>query len=67
MTALTSPTFALRAPRAELRRKQFSLVRPRAVLHSPAAAAAAGGMAPDSVFKRFPAIGDTAASENERS
>jgi hypothetical protein len=67
MTALTSPSFALPSARSDSRRKQFSLGRPRAVLHSPAAITASGGMAPDSVFKRLPAIGDTAAVEKQRS
>jgi hypothetical protein len=66
MTALTSPSFALRPQRDGLRQKQFSLSRPRAAIHSPAAIEAAGGMAPDSVFKRFPAIGDTPSSDKQR-
>ena len=37
MTALTSPSFALRPQRDGLRQKQFSLSRPRAAGHSPAA------------------------------
>jgi hypothetical protein len=59
MTALHSPSFALRPQRDGLRQKQFSPVRPRAVGHSPAALAGAGGAEPDCVVKRFPAIGDT--------
>jgi hypothetical protein len=59
MTALTSPSFALRRQRDGLRQKQFSLSRPRAAGLSSAERAGAGGMAADSVCKRFPAIGDT--------
>jgi hypothetical protein len=63
MTAITSPSFALRPQRDGLRQKQFSLSRQRAAGHSSAALAHAGGAAPDCVFKRFPAIGDTASDK----
>ena len=66
MTALTSPTFALRPQRDGLRQKQFSLSRPRAAGHSLAALAGAGSIAPESVFKRFPAIGDTPSNDRQR-
>ena len=59
MTALTSPSFALRPQRDGLRQKQFYLSRPRASGPSLATQAGAVGIASDSVFKRFPAIGDT--------
>lgn len=62
MTALTSPSFALRQQRDGLRQKQFSSSRPRAAGHSLAALASAGGAATDCVFKRLPAIGDTPSS-----
>jgi hypothetical protein len=59
MTAHTSPSFALRPQRDGLRQKQFSLSRPRVAGHSLANLDRASGAAPDCVFKRFPAIGDT--------
>jgi hypothetical protein len=49
----------MRRQRDGLRQKQFSAVRSRSAGHSPAALDAACGAAPDCVFKRFPAIGDT--------
>lgn len=66
MTALTSPSFAMRPQRDGLRQKQFSLSRPRAAGQSLAALAATGGIASDSVFKRFPAIGDTPSLDKQR-
>ncbi len=60
MTAPTSPSFALRPRRDGLRQKQVSLSRPRAAGQMLAAQSGAGHIAPESVFKRFPAIGDTA-------
>ncbi|HEY2254825.1 MAG TPA: hypothetical protein VGI11_04235 [Variovorax sp.] len=66
MTALTSPSFALRPQRDGLRQKQFYLSRPRAAGLTSAALAGADGMAPDSVFKRFPAIGDTPSVDKQR-
>jgi len=66
MTALTSPSFALRQQRDGLRQKQFSPSRPRAAGHSSAALASAGGAAPDCVVKRFPAIGDTSSLDKQR-
>ena len=66
MTALTSPSFALRPQRDGLRQKQFSLSRPRAAGHSLAALEASSGIAPDCVFKRFPAIGDTPSFDKQR-
>jgi hypothetical protein len=66
MTALNSPSFALRPQRDGLRQKQFSLSRTRAAGHSAAALANAGGAAPDCVFKRFPAIGDTPSVQKQR-
>jgi len=66
MTAHNSPSFALRPQRDGLRQKQFSLSRPRAAGHSAAALANAGGAAPDCVFKRFPAIGDTPSVQKQR-
>jgi len=66
MTALTSPTFALRPQRDGLRQKQFSLSRPRAAGQLLAAQAGAGHFAPESVFKRFPAIGDTPSFDKQR-
>jgi hypothetical protein len=66
MTALNSPSFALRPQRDGLRQKQFSLSRPRAAGHSAAALANAAGAAPDCVFKRFPAIGDTPSVQKQR-
>jgi hypothetical protein len=59
MTALTSPSFAARPQRDGLRQKQFSLSRPRAASQVIATVDAGHGAAPDCVFKRFPAIGDT--------
>jgi hypothetical protein len=59
MTALSSPSFALRSPQHGLRHKHVSPSRPRAATHLSGAIEAGSGMAPDSVFKRLPAIGDT--------
>ena len=66
MTALTSPSFALRPQRDGLRQKQFSLSRPRAAGQLLASQAGAGHFAPESVFKRFPAIGDTVSLDKQR-
>ncbi len=66
MTAHTSPSFALRRQRDGLRQKQFSLSRPRAAGHSPGALDAASAAAPECVFKRFPAIGDTVSLDKQR-
>jgi len=66
MTALTSPSFALRLQRDGLRQKQFSLSRTRSAGHSSAVLAGAAGVAPDCVFKRFPAIGDTPVHDKQR-
>ncbi|WP_077001165.1 hypothetical protein [Variovorax sp. KK3] len=63
MTAITSPSFALRPQRDGLRQKQFSLSRSRTAGHPSSALAHGGGAAPDCVFKRFPAIGDTASDK----
>jgi len=65
MTALFSPSIALRPQRNGLRQKQFSLSRPRGAGHQLGALDASGGAAPDCVFKRFPAIGDTPASSKQ--
>jgi len=59
MNALSSPAFASRTPQNGLRPKHVSPSRPRAATLLPGALDASNGMAPDSVFKRFPAIGDT--------
>jgi hypothetical protein len=66
MTAHSSPSFALRPQRDGLRQKQFSLSRPRAAGHSLAALEASSGIAPDCVFKRNPAIGDTPSVDKQR-
>jgi len=66
MTALTSPSFALRPQRDGLRSKQFPLSRPRAAGQVLAAQSGAGQFAPESVFKRFPAIGDTPSHDPQR-
>jgi len=66
MTAQNSPSFAMRPQRDGLRQKQFSLSRPRAAGQSAAALAGAAGAAPECVFKRFPAIGDTPPIQNQR-
>jgi hypothetical protein len=66
MTAHSSPSFALRPQRDGLRQKQFSLSRPRAAGHSLAALEASSGIAPDCVFKRHPAIGDTPSVDKQR-
>ena len=66
MTALTSPSFALRQQRDGLRQKQFSLSRPRAAGHSVGAIDAAAGATADCVIKRFPAIGDTVSLDKQR-
>lgn len=49
----------MRVPQHGLRPKHVSPSRPRAATHLPGSMDAGNGMAPDSVFKRFPAIGDT--------
>ena len=49
----------MRVPQHGLRPKHVSPSRPRAATHLPGALEAGSGMAPDSVFKRFPSIGDT--------
>jgi hypothetical protein len=59
MTVLSSPSFTLRPQRDGLRQKQVFLSRPRAVSQLAAGFDGLGGAAPDCVFKRFPAIGDT--------
>jgi len=56
----------MRPQRDGLRQKQFSLSRPRAAGHSLAALEASSGIAPDCVFKRFPAIGDTPSVQKQR-
>ena len=66
MTALTSPSFAMRPQRDGLRQKQFSLSRPRAAGQALAALSGAAGIAADCVFKRFPAIGDTPSLDKQR-
>jgi hypothetical protein len=66
MTALSSPSFALRPQRDGQRQKHFSLSRPRAASQSPAAFLSAEGAAGDCVFKRFPAIGDTSSAQKQR-
>jgi hypothetical protein len=66
MTAHTSPSFAMRPHRDGLRQKQFFLSRPRASGHSLSALDAASAAAPECVFKRFPAIGDTPSLHNQR-
>jgi hypothetical protein len=66
MTALHSPSFALRPQRDGLRQKQFSPVRPRAGGHSSAALPGSAGAEPDCVIKRFPAIGDTSSSSLDK-
>jgi hypothetical protein len=67
MTAQNSPSFALRQQRDGVRQKQFSLSRPRAAGQQLGAFDAAHGAAPDCVFKRFPAIGDIASLDKQRS
>ena len=62
MTASSSPTFALRPQRDGLRSTQAVLSRPRAASALAAGSDGLGGAAPDCVFKRFPAIGDTPSS-----
>ncbi|VWX58168.1 conserved hypothetical protein [Burkholderiales bacterium 8X] len=59
MTAPFSPSIARRPSRDGLRQKQFSLSRPPVAGSSTPSFEAIGGAAPDCVFKRFPAIGDT--------
>jgi hypothetical protein len=65
MTAYSSPSFALRPQRGGLRQKQLFFSRPRMAGHSPAALEGLGGITPDCVFKRFPAIGDTPATRKQ--
>ncbi|WP_093381043.1 hypothetical protein [Variovorax sp. OV329] len=59
MTTLSSPSFATRSPQYGLRHKHVSPSRPRAATQLSGSLESGNGMAPDSVFKRFPAIGDT--------
>jgi hypothetical protein len=66
MTAYSNPSFALRPQRDGLRQKQFFSSRPRAAGHSLAALDAFSSIAPDCVFKRFPAIGDTPSAQKQR-
>ncbi|WP_286606482.1 hypothetical protein [Variovorax jilinensis] len=66
MTAHHSPSFALRPQRDGVRQKQLSLSRPRAAGSLLASQAGAGTFASDSVFKRFPAIGDTPSFDRQR-
>ncbi|MDM0088157.1 MULTISPECIES: hypothetical protein [unclassified Variovorax] len=66
MTALSSPSFALRPQRDSLRSKQSSLSRSRAAGVSTPGYDGLGGTAADSVFKRFPAIGDTPSLSKQR-
>ncbi|MFT4266955.1 MAG: hypothetical protein QM586_07015 [Xenophilus sp.] len=61
MNPLIGPSSALRLQRDGLRQKPHSTVRPRAAGQAPAGALNAAGAAVDCVFKRMPAIGDTAA------
>jgi hypothetical protein len=63
MNALATPSFAHRPQRGSLRQAPFSLSRPRAAGH---ALATSSGIAPDCVFKRFPAIGDTPSAQKQR-
>lgn len=65
MSTLTSPSFALRPQRDGSRQKHIHAGRPRAAGQSLGALNAAHGTAPDSVFKRFPAIGDTPSSSKQ--
>jgi hypothetical protein len=66
MTAFSSPVFALRPQRDGLRHKQFSLSRPRAASQVLGALDTASRAAPDCVFKRLPAIGDTPSNDKQR-
>ncbi|HYP70619.1 MAG TPA: hypothetical protein VEP93_07010 [Variovorax sp.] len=59
MNSLSSPSFATRSPQFGQRHKHVSPLRPRAATQLSSSLEAGNGMAPDSVFKRFPAIGDT--------
>jgi hypothetical protein len=59
MNSLSSPSFATRSPQLGQRHKHVSPSRPRAATQLSGSLEAGHGMAPDSVFKRFPAIGDT--------
>ncbi len=63
MSTLTSPSFALRPQRDGARQKHIHAARPRAAGQAPGALGAAGAVATDSVFKRFPSIGDTPSSK----
>jgi hypothetical protein len=65
MTTFSSPSFVRRPQRGDLRQKPFSFSRPRAAGHSLATLEASSGIAPDCVFKRFPAIGDTPSSRKQ--
>jgi hypothetical protein len=67
MTAQNSPFLALRQQRDGARQKHFSFSRPRAAGQQLGAFSAAHGIAPDCVFKRFPAIGDIASLDKQRS
>jgi len=66
MSTLTSPSFALRPQRDGLRQKSFLAARPRAAGQALGALSAASGTASDSVFKRFPSVGDTPSSSKRR-
>ncbi|MBS0428565.1 MAG: hypothetical protein JSR41_14915 [Proteobacteria bacterium] len=66
MSTLTSPSFALRPQRDGARQKYIHAARPRAAGQALGALSAASGTAPDSVFKRFPSIGDTPSSSKQR-
>jgi len=60
MTTTFSPSAShLRSPLQGLRHKPVSPSRPRHAAPAGQGARADHGMAADSVFKRFPAIGDT--------
>jgi len=66
MTVHSSPSFALRPQRDNLRLKQVSLSRSRMASHAAAGFDGVGGAATDCVFKRFPAIGDTPSLHKQR-
>jgi hypothetical protein len=63
MSTLTSPSFALRPQRDGARQKHIHAARPRAAGQALGALNAAGATAMDSVFKRFPSIGDIPSSK----
>jgi hypothetical protein len=66
MTALSTPSFALRQQRDGQRQKPFSLSRRRAASPSTAVFLNAEGASGDCVFKRFPAIGDTSSAQKQQ-